>query len=97
MFLSRVLRLARALREAQEIVRLITVGLSLDIFVAGRTDRHDHFHVPGPNANMELPITHFNSFDRLLLGYEPPLSSIINSADVGDPFMGIEAIQFVDA
>lgn len=81
----------QALRQAQQIVRLIAIRLRLEVLVAVTAHGNDYIH-DVRILNVEAPLPVLDSFDRGRLGKLPLTTVAIDAADVDDPLVWIEAV-----
>src|SRR6185312_3782678 len=89
-------RLPGTLRQAEQIVRLLTVGFRFQILVAETADCHDDTHGVATTVHMKRPLAAFNARDGLGSAEAPALSVWVDAADTKNPLMRIVAIAFVD-
>ena len=87
----------RALRQAEQVVRLLTVALRLQVFVSIPAGRYDHPDALPADAHVEPSLSRFNSSNGAWLGQLPAFASWIYPADVLDGLMRIVSVALVDA
>src|SRR5690606_28778252 len=89
-----------ALRQTQKVVRLLPVCFRFDVLVAVRADGDNDVCRAPTSADVEAPLTAFDTVHRLLLGDLPRAAAVRSASappDVSDPLVGVIAVVLVDA
>jgi hypothetical protein len=86
-----------ALGQAQEIVRLLAVGLRLEILIPVAADGHNDVDRLTAYLDIKAPLATIDSNNGFLLGELPASAVSVNSADHTNAFVRVVTVALVDA